>query len=241
MELIKEFWLPIAVGVYLLFSILYGHYQGMLRKVVTLAALIASLIFVRTAMPYVTGFLKENTQIHQAIGQGLLNLAGIEDSQKDEKVQMPAQQRAIIENMKIPEQMKETLLENNNNEIYRLLGVDAFFDYMGTSLANMVLNIIGSVILFILSFVVIRILLCALDVVSHLPVLYGINQIAGAILGGVQGLLVVWMLGLVVNACASSAWAQQVIIQIDKSLWLSFLYHNNLINWILLRALKGFV
>lgn len=44
--------------------------------------------------------------------------------------------------------MKEVLLENNNSEIYYMLGVDRFFDYLGSYLATMVIRVFGTGILF---------------------------------------------------------------------------------------------
>ena len=234
-----EHWLAIGVGVFLLSMVLYGHYRGFLRLAVTMTALILSLIVVRVAMPYVTGALKENTGIHRAIGQGLLHMAGVEDESGEP--QLPAQQREAIERLKLPEQMKEVLLENNNNEIYHILGVDAFLDYLGAYLANMVLNLIGSVLLFLIVFVAIRLLVKWLDLVAKLPILSGINQIAGAVLGGLQGLLVLWVAGLIVKACSSMPWSQAVLAQIEGSLWLGFLYHNNIFNWLFVSILNSLV
>ena len=234
-----EHWLAIGVGVFLLSMVLYGHYRGFLRLAVTMTALILSLIVVRVAMPYVTGALKENTGIHRAIGQGLLHMAGVEDESGEP--QLPAQQREAIERLKLPEQMKEVLLENNNNEIYHILGVDAFLDYLGAYLANMVLNLIGSILLFLIVFLAIRLLVKWLDLVAKLPILSGINQIAGAVLGGLQGLLVLWVAGLIVKACSSMPWSQAVLAQIEGSLWLGFLYHNNIFNWLFVSILNSLV
>lgn len=242
MEFLMEHWLSIGVGVFLLSMVLYGHYRGFLRLAVTMTALILSLIVVRVAMPYVTGALKENTGIHRAIGQGLLHMAGIEDIEEMiEAPQLPVQQREAIERLKLPEQMKEALLENNNNEIYHILGVDAFLDYLGAYLASMVLNLIGSVLLFLIVFLAIRLLIKWLDLVAKLPILSGINQIAGAILGGCQGLLVLWIAALIVKACAAMPWAQMVLVQVEGSLWLSFLYHNNIFNWLFISVLNSIV
>ena len=238
MEFLMEHWLATGVGVFLLSMVLYGHYRGFLRLAVTMTALILSLVVVRVAMPYVTGMLKENTGIHRAIGQGLLHMAGAE---ADGEPQLPAQQREAIERLKLPEQMKEALLENNNNEIYHILGVDAFLDYVAAYLTNMVLNLIGSVLLFLIVFLAIRLLVKWLDLVAKLPILSGINQIAGAVLGGLQGLLVLWIAGLVVKACASAPWAQAVLAQIEGSLWLGFLYHNNIFNWLFVSILNSLV
>lgn len=104
----------------------------------------------RVAMPCVTAVLNENTAVHQAIGQGLLHMAGVKDENEaaEETEIQPAYQRNIIEGLKLPEQMKEVLLDNNNSEIYHMLGVDRFFDYLGSYLATMVIRVFGTGILF---------------------------------------------------------------------------------------------
>lgn len=240
MEFLMEHWLAVGVGVFLLSMVLYGHYRGFLRLALTMTALILSLIVVRVATPYVTGVLTENTGIQRAIGQGLLHMAGIEETASAEaETQLPVQQREAIERLRLPEQMKELLLENNNNEIYHILGVDAFLDYLGAYLARMVLNLIGSVLLFIIVFLAIRLLIKWLDLVAKLPILSGINQIAGAILGGCQGLLVLWVAALAVRACSAMPWAQVVLAQVESSLWLSFLYYNNIFNWLFVSILNS--
>ena len=38
----------------------------------------------------------------------------------------PSVQRSIIEEMELPEQLKDALLENNNSEVYEALGVSSF-------------------------------------------------------------------------------------------------------------------
>ena len=251
-----EHWLSIAAGVFLLSMVLYGHYRGFLRLAVTFSALILSLLVVHVAMPKVTGYLQENTEIHKTIGRGLLKAVGTEvilsdSGETDEiessdvqilpEIQIPAQQREIIEQLKIPEQMKEALLENNNREIYQILKVEEFLDYVGTYLAGMVLNLVGSVLVFLVLYIGMRILIRWLDLLARLPILSGINQIAGAVLGGVQGMLVLWLFFLIVQLCVEMPWAAAVLNQIQKSIWLRFLYSNNIFNWIFVRILSSFL
>ncbi len=241
MRFLTEHWLSIGVGVFLLTMVLYGHYRGFLKMAVTMTALILSLIIVRVTMPYVTGLLDEDTVIRRTIGQGLLNMAGMEEVGETDETQLPVQQRQAIEKLKLPEQMKDMLLANNNNEIYKLLGVEKFLDYLGAYLANMVISVVGSVILFFIVFILLRILVKWLNLLAKLPVLSGINQIVGALLGGIQGLLIIWIAELIVKACSAAPWAQTILAQIDASLWLSFLEHNNIFNWLFVRILNGLV
>lgn len=252
MEFLTEHWLSAGAGLFLLSMVLYGHYRGFLRMAVSLLALIISVIVVSAAMPHVTRFLNENTTIHQAIGRGLLELAGAELSISDgdgdlseesfehaASEQPPSLQREIIEHLKLPEQMKESLLEHNNSEIYAMLGVDAFLDYLSSYLAHMVFNLIGAVVLFLLVNIGIRFIIKWLDLIARLPILHGINQIAGAILGGVQGLFLIWFLALIVSVCSEMQWTQVIQEQIAGSWWLRFLYENNVFNWFFITILNS--
>lgn len=256
MDILMEHWLAIAAGIFLLSMVLYGHYRGFLRLAVTFSALILSLLVVRVAMPKVSWYLQENTEIHKTVGRGLLKALGAEQVLSDSEdldhvedgevqilpeTQIPAHQRKIIEQLKIPEQMKDALLENNNREIYQILKVEEFLDYVGTYLAGMVLNLVGSVLLFLLVYIGLRILIQWLDILARLPILNGINQITGAVLGGIQGMLMLWLFFLIVQFCAEMPWTERILAQIHKSLWLNFLYRNNIFNWIFVRVLSSFL
>lgn len=237
MEIIIEHWLSFAVGIFLLAMVLYGHYRGFLRMAVTLLAVVLSIVTVRVAVPYVSDYLKENTQIRQAVAQAVRNAAGIPEETAD--VPLPAQQIQLIEEMNLPEQMKQILIENNNSEVYRLLGVDTFLDYVGNYLADMAVRAVGSVILFLIVYLLLRLVIYWLDLLARLPILSGMNQIAGAVLGGFRALLWLWAACLVVDIFSSAAWASAVLDQIQGSIWLTFLYQNNLINWLFMSLLRG--
>ncbi|MGN0158827.1 MAG: CvpA family protein [Brotaphodocola sp.] len=250
MNILMEHGLSITAGVFLLCMVLYGHHRGFLRLAVTFSALILSLLAVHVAMPKITGYIQENTEIHKTIGRGLLKAAGAELFADDANgssvpilpdIQIPAQQREIIEKLKVPQQIKEVLLENNNREIYKILKVEEFFDYVGTYLAGMLLNLVGSVLLFLLVYIGLRILIRWLDLLARLPIISGINQIAGALLGGIQGMLALWLFFLIVRICAEMPWTAGILSQIHKSVWLSFLYSNNFFNWIFIKLLSSFL
>lgn len=238
MEFLTEHWLSVGTAVFLLGMVLYGHYRGFLRLAVSMTALLLTLVVVRAASPYMSDFLRSYTPVQEFVEQGLLNITGANDIFAEQELP-PADQRSLIEELRLPEQMREALIEHNNNEVYRMLGVDAFMDYIGVYLSNMVLNLVGSIVLFILVYVAIRLIIRWLDVLAKLPILYGMNQIAGAVLGGVQGLLVIWILCLIVTACSHTEWAAAVISQISESPWLMFLYKNNIFNWLVAGILNS--
>lgn len=233
-----ENWLSIVVFVYLIGMVLHGHHKGFIKLAVSMAALVASIIIVHIAMPNITRLLKEKTPVYTTIQESMGKMAetyiGSLDSQE-----LPAYQRLAIEKMDLPQQLKNALIENNNNEVYQMLGVNAFIDYISSYLANLILNTISFVAMFILVYVIIQILMSWLDLVAKLPILSGINQLAGAVLGGLQGLIFLWILCLIVTACSSTEWGRAIIRQIESSAWLSFLYDFNILSRIVMGAIKA--
>lgn len=242
-KLYMENWLSVAAGVYLLGMVLYGHHRGFVRLVVSMLALVLSLTLVRVSLPAVTGYLRENTHIQQTISENMKKSMGLglEENPSGEALKAPSAQRMLIENLKLPQSMKNALLENNNSEVYQMLGVQAFTDYIGSYLADVILNSIGFVLLFAVIYLLSRLVFRWLDIITRLPILSGINKIAGALLGGMEGLIFLWIACLLVTAFSGTEWGLTLVQQIEASKWLSYLYSHNFLNLMVLSVLHSFV
>ena len=222
-----EHWLPIAVGVFLVSMMLYGHYRGFLRQCVSIGALV-----IRFATPYVTSFLKENTQVRQAVAEMMVKASGLEEYQAEQQ-DTPAFQRIAIENLKLPQSMKDALIENNNSEVYNLLGVDHFIEYVSAYLAGILINASVSVLMFLLTFLLIQLLVRWLDLLARLPIISGLNKIAGALLGLAHGLLLLWVACLLLDLFSATPLGSVLMEQVEESSWLTFLYQYNLLGFLL--------
>ena len=135
----------------------------------------------------------------------------------------------MIENMDLPENIKEMLLENNNSESYDVLAVSGFHDYIGAYLANMIINALAYLLSFLLVWTAIRAILLALDVVTKLPLLHGINRLAGGVLGLVYGIVLVWIAFLLVTILCNGDLGRQFFGLISENPFLLFLYNQNVI------------
>ena len=225
---LQEHWVSILVASYLIGMTVYGHHRGFLRLSISLAALVLSALVIRFAMPPVTAFIKENSEIRQWVGQIMLEKAGLGEGGEG-GLALPAQQRAAIEGTELPEALKRALIENNNDEIYRMLGVEAFVDYVASYLADRIIHTLAFVILFLAVYIGIRLLAHALDLIARLPVLYGMNQIAGALLGLIQALAYFWIFCLVLELFAGTGWGRYLLDSMESVPWVCFLCHHNLL------------
>lgn len=267
-KFVSQHWLEITVAVYLLGMILYGHYKGFIRLVVSALALIITLLAVRVAMPYATDWLKKETSFYQMIQSSMEKAVGLEDILREKGPETdnpgegsneaetdgpgqsgesgftkgsegtPSWERKIIEELKLPGQLKQALVENNNGEVYRVLGVELFRDYIGSYLTSLIVQIVVFLVLFLVIFVLLHILVAWLDLMARLPIISGMNQIAGAILGGVEALFFIWIACLIFTALSGTGIGILIMEQIDGSVWLSYLYHNNLLAKIALSVIQ---
>ena len=238
MEMIMENWLSVGTAVFLIGMMLYGHYRGFIRQAVAIGALVAAIIITNLLMPQVKAALQQNTQARDAIKNILITsvISGdMDDTVQDE----PSGQRSYIEDMDLPDQLKNNLLTNNNSEVYEILGVDRFADYIGAYLSNMILSGLAYIVVF-LAVTLDRVLIMRwLDLIAKLPILSGLNQIAGAGLGLAEGLLLIWIGCLLLTVFAGTSGGIALLHQIEKSAWLSFLYDNNFLMHIAMGILHG--
>ncbi|MEY8356992.1 CvpA family protein [Lachnospiraceae bacterium 54-53] len=238
-----ENWLSLAAGAYLLGMVIYGHHRGFIRLVVSMLAVVLSLTIVRVSLPAVTGFIKENTSLQHTISENMKKSIGLnqEVDPAGEASGVPSAQRTLIENLELPEKIKTALIENNNSEMYQMLGVQAFTDYVGSYMADLILNSVGFVLLFAAVYLAFRLVMSWLDIIARLPILSGINKIAGALLGGLEGLVFVWLACLIITAFSGTEWGFALSGQIESSKWLSFLYNHNFLNLMVLGILQSLV
>ncbi len=236
-EMIFDHWLSAAVAVFLIGMMLYGHYRGFLKQCISIGALVITLTIVKFASPYITGALAQNRHIQEAVSGFVLEAAGLGEDQ--ELLNEPAAQRLVIEGLELPEHIKAGLIENNNGEVYRLLGVDRFAKYVGAYVSNIILNWISSAVLFVVVFIALHLIVRWLDLLARLPILYGLNKIAGTFLGLAQGLLILWVAALILQLFSASPTGKILMEQIDQSAWLSALYHFNLVGFFLQGLIRG--
>lgn len=244
MEFVLEYsdrWLEIAVAVFLIGMMLYGHYKGFIRMAVSAAALIITFAAVHVALPQVTDWLKQETPVYEAVKGGMEKAIGL-----DEKLELSApdgmggkaDERMVIEELELPEQLKKLLLENNNGEVYKMMGVELFADYIGGYLADTIIRILAFVLLFLIIFVLLHVLVAWLDLIARLPILSGLNKIAGAVIGLAEGLAFVWIACLVFTLMSGTETGLSIMRQVDASPWLSWIYDHNVLSYVVVGLVR---
>lgn len=244
MEAITNFsgnWLEAAVAVYLVGMVLYGHYKGFIRLAVSATALALTLIAVHVAMPHVTEWLKNDTSVYENMQTNMKETMGLDDllEQSGAAEGGKEEERMIIDELPIPDQFKQLLAENNNIEVYTQMKVELFQDYISGYLTDTIMKAIVFLALFLGIYLVLRFVVIWLDLIAKLPILSGMNQIAGAVLGAVEALFFVWIFCFVFTAFSGTEFGASALRMIDASSWLSWIYDHNILSSLVLGLIRG--
>ena len=218
-------WLFGVVAALLAYQVIDGFCKGFIRKAVSALTLVLTLILVTRLTPQITTFIEEKTSLQTSLQEACSEMFLNEEYNENVK----NDQVLMIENMNLPDNIKEMLLENNNLEAYDLLNVAGFHQYVGAYLANMIINAMAYLISFVIVWTAIKAVLLALDIVAKLPILHGINKLAGGILGLVQGIVLIWIIFLLGAILCNGEMGQQFMKLIYENQFLTLLYNYNLI------------
>lgn len=145
-------------------------------------------------------------------------------------------QMEIIENLPIPEMLKDMLLDYNNDEGYERLQVSRFLDYVSSFIASVILNVVA----FILSVLIVQIFLWLvinmLDLLANVPVIRVVNRVAGLALGLLEALFFIWLFFLVLSMLSATDVGMFLMSMVQESEFLGELYDSNLFLTIVLRG-----
>ncbi|MEQ2370985.1 CvpA family protein [Blautia sp. CLA-JM-H16] len=219
-------WLGLAVLVLLAFSMADGYRHGFVKEVVSVLLVLLSVVVVWMINPYVNTFIRENTSVYekiQNVSESFVeSLANGNDTMDEE------QQDELISGMGLPGLLQNGITENNTAAVYQQLAVNTFGGYVSRYLANIAVNCLSFLISYILASVLIRVFAYALDILARLPVVRGINKLAGALIGGGKCIIFVWVAMLVLTILCNTEIGQKGLGLIRGDTVLNFLYDKNI-------------
>lgn len=217
-------WLLIVVlGIIGIFTYT-GHREGFIKTMFSLFSLLIALVITVSVSPYVSKALQNNDNIKEYLSNSIAKV--METEKKNDSV---TDQAAHIESLSIPQSLKKSLTENNNQEIYKAMAVNTFNDYIANYLSCVVINSISFFITFLITTILLSILANALNIISKIPIINGLNKTAGLFVGVFRGLVIVWILCIVLTMFYGTKEGQLIYGMINQSRLLSSIYNNNLL------------
>ena len=135
--------------------------------------------------------------------------------------------------------LRESALKNDDlMEAFYDLDINSN-DYVGKYLADRVIRVIIFTVLFTVFYASLHIVIVWLNLLSRLPIIYGLNKIAGAVLGLTEALIFVWIGCLVLTLFSGSPIGKSMIDQINGSIWLTWLYDHNMLSYLVVGLVRS--
>jgi uncharacterized membrane protein required for colicin V production len=211
-------WLLIIVVALLIISALNGYRLGFIKKLFTTFSFIITIIAASAMAPHISEFLKENTSMYDSIKENTVELITNTDNEETKDSSNE------VDEIKVPLVLKAILKESSTTQTI----TDSISDYIAKKLADTIINAISFALAFVVITIVLRTTIFTLDIIANLPIIKGINQYAGLLLGGFEGLLIVWFAFLIITIIGNTESGVFLTKSIEDSSFLQLIYNNNL-------------
>ncbi len=230
-------WPGIVTAAFLVLSCWLGYRRGFVKEVVSTFLVLLSIALVWVFNPYVNKFIRENTSVFETIQAGCEELV---NSQAENLQGINSQdQMSVLDGLPFPEFLVNGLKKNNTAEVYQYLSVNSFVEYVSGYLATIIVNGLSFALTFLLTTLLIRMVTWAMDIISRLPVLNGVNRAAGALLGLLKGIVFVWVALLLVTMFCSTQAGGRLLAMIREDRFLSLLYESDILVRIFMSIFYG--
>jgi len=166
-----------------------GYRRGLIRTIYRIISLFIALVLARALYPHVARLLNQ-TAIFPTLQDNIARALNLEGTVNRHTAQRGEE---IIGNLPLPEMFQSLLHYNNRPDMFALLQVSTIEDYITSFFANMVVNGIAMLIVFVLVLLVLSFVGELLDVVSMLPIISSLNHAGGLAIGLVMGAAVAWI------------------------------------------------
>lgn len=222
-------WVLILVLLTLIFSLIEGYRKGFLRIIYSLVSWIIVLVFVSWGTPYINQYLLENTSVYERVAAHCEEVVR-QSANEQADVGMDKKKSELTDlGMNVPNSVIEGILQNTSGMADEFLEESGIYDQIAAGLANFVVEGISFVIALVLAWILVHIISQILGIVSHIPILKGVNRFLGIFAGGVHGMLLVWIAFYIIALCSTREVGKVLISYIYENQFLTFLYENNLV------------
>lgn len=250
--------LEIIILILALYMAVSGFRKGFVKKLASMVSLVLSIVLVSVALPYVTEFLKTNTPVYEMIvdqcdqliaeeaAEAVVESTGQEAENTNDYRSMGTEllaqigrieQIELIENLPLPDYMKDLLLDYNNAEGYKTLAVSTFRDYVTHLIADIILNVAAFIVSVTLVQLVLWLVITVLNILASIPVIRFVNRVAGLGLGLVQAVVVIWFFFLILSIFSGTGPGMYIMSLVRESQYLYELYDANLFMKVVLHAM----
>lgn len=160
------------------------------------------------------------TRIAEFVNKSIPNMPSEEDT---------TAQNEAIQKLPLPERITKHIIKYNDKKTYEELGVDKFPAFLTKFTTNLVISAAVYVTLFVVLLIALILLIYLLDIASKLPIINGLNHLAGALLGFIYAIVLLWIFFILVSAFPNVKFFADCQKMITENNLLGTMYNNNLL------------
>lgn len=196
-----------------------GHARGFIKMILSVLSLLLTLYVATLISPHISTWLQQ-TNLYDSVYEGTYTY--VDDALRQSAA---GDIQSAMNELQLPENIQK----------YVLAGESVLMDKVGIAqviaekLTAMVFDVLVFLVTFAGAMIIIKLLFAAVNLMSHLPIIHGVNKIAGLAIGILEGLVVVWVFFIVISLTNGSEFAYNMYTQINDSAFLTFLYNKNIV------------
>ena len=239
MDMVNAF--LIIVAMILIGCTVLGGIKGFVHTVFTMFFLFIVIILTGLLSPYVADYVNGHTDVPNKIRNELEQKLNLKEKIKYDSGAVGAEE--LLKAVEIPDQLKDIIIEKNK-QVSGLAKAttDSLKEKYVSDLYDRITELIVSAIAYLFTFAVVGVIVLIagilLDIVAKLPGIRQANTVLGAIMGFVQGYLIVTLLYIAALAFAATGLGESVIQQVSENEILTWFYDHNFVIEIVFGMLK---
>lgn len=228
-------WLSWVLLVVLVLFAIQGFRKGLLKTVLSMVSTIAVILITSWLTPHIGDYMRENTQWQETIQQKLESTLFAElDAAMEDSVN---NQEAFIDGLPLPQVMKDILIDNNNTETYEKFDASGFAEYLSGYVARGIMNGIAFLGAFLLTLIIMRVILYAVNLVTELPLIGALDRLGGGVIGIVHGGFWIAIFFLIIVLIADTKIGSMLMETIRNDSMLSWVYDKNALVQIIMQII----
>lgn len=165
-------------------------------------------------------WLREETPVYTGLKDYIIRNMGLEGVVREHTYD-------LIRTLPLPDLLIRSLLQYDTPNMYELLDIQTIEEYIASYFAGLAVNIISVIVVFIVVWLIMRIITSMLDLVGRLPVIRVFNHGGGLIFGFLQGILIVWIGLIIINLFFLDPNRPEAYSLLNESLFAGIIYEYN--------------
>ena len=219
-------WLVITCICILAVLALIGLKLGVVKMVYYLVAFALALILTAIVAPIISkALVKEDSPSVIRVKEKVTDKLNLDDIHFDKTVT-----KEILDDLNIPESIREEIGLYNTEDSYKDLGVEGAKDYVATSLATIILQAVIYLITFLVIWLLVFLAFMALNLIAKAPGLRAANRLAGMAVGLILAACIILLFFVMVTALSNLPVGQKMLTCIEENSVLKFWFDNNPLN-----------